>query len=687
MVSNLFETGLIGRSSDISSAAPRVARRWVGHYSMLKPERLFPLTRPGPFATVDPIPSAVQRTQRDTPMRRRLAFVLPALLLLWLGSLSGSTPQMPLSEVKAGMEGTGVSVFDGVRRDEFKVHILGVLENVIGPRRSLILAKLEGARLADTGVLQGMSGSPVYIDGRLIGAVSYSLGSFSKEPIAGITPIAEMVDATTVPAARPATARAVGAPPLRWPPTQEDYVNALRDAFARLNPSGALAASGGVASSDLSHFGAFPAGATLRPIATPLTIGGFTGDTQAWLSSAAANAGLVPVSGAAGRGANLPAPEDPNAPLQAGDAVGVSLVRGDFQLGATGTVTMVDGDKVYAFGHPFFNLGPTEFPMTRAYVHALLPSLFTSTKLASIGDIVGVVHQDRATAIAGTLGRGPDLVPVSLTLAPERGPSRTFKFGIVKDQLFTPLLTLASIVSTLQGYEREFGAATFTVRGQTNIKGYNPVVLEDIFTGDTPGVGAAAYVAGPLNILLRNDLAPVQIEGVDLTISSFEEPRTTMIERAWLDDTNPRPGTSVSLHILTRTYRGEEKVRTMPVKVPLNATGELSVLVSDGNKLAQLEQRDIRAAQAQNVDQMIRTFNKARRNNRIYVKLLASAPGAVVNGETLTALPPSVLAVIDGNREGGNVRRATSAVLGEWELPTDYAVVGQRTLSLDVRQP
>jgi hypothetical protein len=400
-----------------------------------------------------------------------------------------------------------------------------------------------------------------------------------------------------------------------------------------------------------------------------LTMGGFSGDTQALLAAAAADAGLTPVSGAAGS-SNVPAAQNPNAPLQAGDAVGVSLVRGDLMLGATGTVTMVDGDRVYAFGHPFFNLGPTEFPMTRAYVHTLLPSLFTSAKLASIGDIVGVVHQDRATAIAGTLGRGPDLVPVSLTLSPERGPTRTFKFGVVKDQLFTPILTLASIVNTLQAYEREFGAATFTVRGQTNIKGYSPVVLEDIFTGDTPGIGAAAYVAGPLNILLRNDLAPVQIEGVDLTISSFEE---------------PRPGRSVPLHILTRTYRGEEKVRTVPIEVPVNATGELSVLVTDGAKLQQIEQRDGRAAQAQNVDQMIRLFNKARRNNRIYIKLLSSAPGAVVNGETMTALPPSVLAVIDGNREGGNVRRATSAVLGEWELPTDYAVVGQRTLSLVVR--
>ena len=277
--------------------------------------------------------------------------------------------------------------------------------------------------------------------------------------------------------------------------------------------------------------------------------------------------------------------------------MGVSLVRGDLALGATGTVTHVDGNRVYAFGHPFFNLGPTEFPMTKAYVHALLPSLFTSSKLASIGEIVGTIQQDRATAIAGTLGRSPELVPVKLTLAPERGQARTFNFEVAKDQMFTPLLTFASIVNTLQAYEREFGAATFSVRGQATIKGHGQVALEDIFHGDTASIGAAAYVAGPLNILLRNDLAPVQISGVDLTITSHEEPRTTTIERAWLDNENPRAGTTVPLHILTRTYRGEESMRTVPVAIPPNASGTLSVVVSDGTRLQQVEQRD-RAAVA-----------------------------------------------------------------------------------------
>ena len=203
-----------------------------------------------------------------------------------------------------------------------------------------------------------------YIDGRLIGAVSYSLGSFSKEPIAGITPIADMIDATTAPVVRPATARAANAQVMHWPPSQEDYANALRDAFARLNPFGNAAANAGAVSASGFNLNAVAAGATLRPLSTPLTLSGFSGETKDLLAAAALQAGLTPVSGSAA-GA-VPPPDDPNAPLQAGDAIGVSLVRGDLTMGATGTVTMVEDGRVYAFGHPFFNLGPTEFPMTRA---------------------------------------------------------------------------------------------------------------------------------------------------------------------------------------------------------------------------------------------------------------------------------------------------------------------------------
>jgi hypothetical protein len=592
-------------------------------------------------------------------------------------SIPISPAVMPVSEVKAGMRGKGLTVFHGHERSEFDVEILGVVHNVVGPRRSLVLARLSGHRLAETGVMQGMSGSPVYIGGRLLGAVSYSLGQFSKEPIAGITPITEIVDATSAPARRPASVRAA-ALPLRWPQTRDDFVAAARETFARLSPAGPGAPLSAV---DLRAFASVPAGATLQPIATPFTMSGFSGDAQAVFGSVLTGLGVAASNTA-------PAAPVSTRALAPGDAVGISLISGDLSFGATGTVTHVEDDRVFAFGHPFLNLGPIEFPMTKAYVQTLLPSLFVSAKLAALGDVIGTVRQDRASGIAGVLGPGPDLVPVSLTLNPERRASRTFRFSIVKDQLLTPLLTFASIVNTLQSYEREFGAATFAVRGKAVVRDHDPVALEDIFTGDTPGIGAAAYVAGPLNVLLRNDVKPVQIEAVELTIDSFEEPRTSTIERVWIDAREPKAGDTVQLRILTRSYRGVERTQALPLTIPAHARGTVSVVVSDGTRLAALEQRDYRQPRdAESIDQMIRAFNRTRRNNRIYVKLIAPSPGAVVNGEQLSALPPSVLAVIEGDQPGGNVLPLSNAVLGEWELPADQAITGQRTLSVALKTP
>jgi hypothetical protein len=363
----------------------------------------------------------------------------------------------------------------------------------------------------------------------------------------------------------------------------------------------------------------------------------------------------------------------------------VSLIRGDLELGATGTVTHVDGNRVYAFGHPFYNLGPIALPMTRAHVFGLLPSLLSSVKISSVGQVIGVFQQDRATAIAGTLGPGPSLIPLALTLETERGLSKSFSFDIINDQLFTPLLTFVAIVNTLRSYEREFGAATFTVRGAATVKGHGEVAFEDIFTGETPSAGAATYVAGPITFLLGNKLAPVEIEGVRLTIRSAEKPLTATLERVWLDQPRPKPGETVTVRMLTRSYRGDETIRSVTIPIPLYATGPLSVLVADGVQLAELEQREMRRTfEPENVAQMIRVLNRAPKRNRLYVRLLANTPGAAVAGEALSSLPASVLAVLEGHRNGGDFTPLRTSTLGEWELNTEQAVVGSRVLTIDI---
>ncbi len=610
----------------------------------------------------------------------RLALLL-SIATFALAVVGAATPQMGVSEIRPGMVGIGRTVFEGTRVDEFTAKILGVIENVIGTHRNLILARLEGRTVGDhAGVIAGMSSSPVYIDGRLIGAVSYALGAFSKEPIAGITPIDEMTDATGLSETRPRSARLQ----LDFPLTRENLTTAFRRAlnwnrpFAERPDDVQFAGVAGISGVRDDRLGTL-----LRPIATPLAISGFEPEIAEMLGSAFRDQGFVPTGGGtAGTGAG----EMPfEGPLKPGDAVGVNFLTGDLSMGATGTVTHVDADRVYAFGHPMYNLGPTEFPMTRAYVYTVLPSLSSSLKLSTTGDTIGTFLQDRATAIAGRLGPGPRMIPISLTLEAQRGPKHTFHFNVVNDQIFTPLMTYAAILETIGSYERQNGTATYTVRGKVRVKNYDDINFDNLFSGDQASAGAASYMVAPITYLVANDYEKVDLEGLDFTIASSEEPKTATLQRVWIDEVRPRAGRTVPLKIALRTFRGEDVVKTLPVQIPANATGTLSILVSDGTRLGQSELRESRLPQQQrNVAQLIRTLNKGRRNNALYVKLLGSDAGAVVNGESLSSLPPSVLAVLEADRNGGNFNPLQTATLGEWELSTDNAVSGSRTLTVAI---
>jgi hypothetical protein len=613
---------------------------------------------------------------------RRLLLSLFAVFVLVSAAPYGATTQMGIDEIRPGMVGIGRTVFDGTKVEEFKANIIGVLENVIGTHRNLILAKLEGGPLAHTGVIAGMSGSPVYVDGKLIGAVSYALGSFSKEPIAGITPIAEMTTSTSVNSdVRPPGARVK----VEYPLTQESLAAAFRKALNWNRPFAERPTDAQLTGvSAVAGLGGGQIGTLLRPIATPLVMSGFEPDLASFLGSAFSELGFVPTGGSAG--GTRPGEAKYEGPLKPGDAVGVMLVGGDLQLGGTGTVTHLDGDRVYAFGHPMYNLGPIEFPMTRAYVYTVLPSLFSSMKLSTTGEIIGTVVQDRATAIAGRLGAGPRMIPITISLESGRYPTQTFNFKVVNDQLFGPLMTYASILNTLGSYERQYGSASYNVRGSATVRKHDAISFNNLFTGDQSSMGAAAYVVAPITFLMGNDYEKVDVEGVNITFSTAEEPKTAILERVWLDDPRPRAGRTVPLKVLYRTYRGDEVVRTVPVEIPANVNGALSLLVSDGGRLGQIEQREARSAQPKSVDQMIRALNKARRNNTLYVKLLGSEPGAVVNGELLSSLPPSVLGVLEGDRNSGNFNPLHSATISEWELPTEHAVAGSRTLTISVSQ-
>jgi hypothetical protein len=302
--------------------------------------------------------------------------------------------------------------------------------------------------------------------------------------------------------------------------------------------------------------------------------------------------------------------------------------------------------------------------------------------------VIGTMQQDRETAIAGTLGKGPVLIPMAVSLQSQRedgNRKRAFTFNIANDQVFTPLLTYVALANTLASYERQFGAATFSIKSRAQIKGHDDLTLEDVFTGDNGALGAATAIAGPITMLLSNDREPITVTGLNVSIDASESSRTATIERVWIDELRPRAGRTVPLKVLTRSYRGEDKISTVPIEIPANVSGSVSILVTDGRQLNAMEQRDMRRSlQPQSVAQMIRVLNDTRRNNRIYIRLLNGKPGAVVNGEALTSLPPSVLSVLEGDSNGGSYTPLRSAAVGEWEVAMDSAVSGSRTLTIEV---
>ena len=608
-------------------------------------------------------------------MKSFAGLALTLLATLSVVGTPASTARMPVDEIQRGMTGVGITVFDGTRREEFSVEILGVLRNVMGPRRDIVIARLAGGPLADTGVVQGMSGSPVYIDGRLIGAVSYALGSFAKEPIAGITPIDEMVasDANRLPATRLART------PPPFPLTGGSLEALVRERSAQLAPFALPAAD--AQTLGLTQLTRGNAGALLRPIATPVVLGGFAPQIQdLWI--AALGAGGFSAAGVGGQAAQPVAGEA----LQPGDAVGAALVQGDLMMAATGTVTMVEDDRVYAFGHPFYNLGPIRFPMTRAAVTTVLPSLALSSKIAAIGEVVGTLDQDRATGIFGTLGRGPRMVPVRVDLdAPGQNQRQTFRFEVVEDRLFTPLLTYSGVLSTFLSWTRQLGASTYSVSSTTRVDGHDDVAFEDVYSGDIALIAAAGAVANPLTALLSNDIAAVDVEGIEISIAAAEEPRTAVLERVWLDTARVRPGDTVRLHVLARGYRGADLIETVDIDIPSNVSGAVQIRVSDAAVLNASEQLLGQPARTpRTVAQLIESLNKTRRGNRLYVRLMRSQPGAVVKGATMPALPASVLAVLESDRSGSGLHRLAQATLGEWEIETNHAVSGSRTLTVRV---
>jgi len=602
---------------------------------------------------------------------------VPAFAQKQAAGVSGpADPRLfPLEDIKPGMKGIARTVFSGSEPEEFGVEILGVLPGFPAPRQSAIIARLTGANTDRTGVFGGMSGSPVYIDGRLVGAIAFSF-PFSKEPIAGITPIKQMIDIFE----RGSGQNTKGPEESRKFSFTELASTDWKPNLPKPAVSGAPFVAPVAANSPLIAL----LGQQLQPIATPVVFGGVSQETLAIYAPQLQANGLLPVSGVGGAAAITPLAPITEKTLAPGTSVSVQLVRGDYSIAASGTVTFRDGNRIYAFGHPFLSLGASDMPMTEASVVTVVPNANNSFKLAVPGQMVGSISQDRATGVYGQLGQAPKMIPVKINLHTSRDRTETYSYEVANDTFLTPLLLNLTIFSTITSSERSQGDATITVSGKINVVGQEPVMVDRRFSAANAPMLAAGAVAVPVNALLTSGFDNVQLGGITLDITSSENKYAASLERIALDRTEAGRGDTVEIQAYVRTESGKQFVQRIPVQIPRDVPlGQLLVFVGDGSALQQGS-----AAQAfvpQDLGQLVSTINKVKKSDRLYVKLFRITSGAVIGTNELPNLPPSVIATLNSDRTSGGFTPTVLSPVYEKELaPAEFVINGQQMIGLDV---
>ena len=589
-------------------------------------------------------------------------------LLCGVGAFGQPADLYPLDLVKPGQTGYGKTIFRGAQIERFEMEVLGVLKNV-SPKKNMILARLSGRNLEQTGVFAGMSGSPVYIENRLAGAVAFTF-SFSKEPIAGITPIHEMIDIfKEEPEARFQIGRTVNPLKLHRVAQPSGIPFAVDPPRFPVDPSLTMGRNLG----------------DLQAIATPLSFSGISARTIREWTPQLTRLGLIPVAGMGQ--AQIEDPED--LPLEGGSTVVVQLVRGDIDVSASGTVTHVSGDKIYAFGHPFLSIGSTDLPLNQATVLTVISSLMTSQKISAPTRFIGSIKQDRATGILGIRGARPKLIPVQLKLNSQRRTSQEFNFEVVTDSLLTPFLLTFAVHNAIVSSERTIGDQTLQIKCTISVQGQETISFENnVADLASSSVVAAVAAAAPVNFLLTSGFENVVMQKITIEIEAVEQTRQAILSKLRLDKIELKSGEETNVSVFLRKSNGETMIEKYPVKIPEEvAPGKLELIVADGLSLDQEDAESTRRSFVPaNLRHLIRAINNLKKNDRLYIRLVREQSGAVVAGEGLPDLPPSLMALYESQKTAGDVSPINRVVYVDHELPaTDFVLSGRQSISLNVK--
>jgi len=562
-----------------------------------------------------------------------------------------------VSQIHAGMRGVAYTVFQGTQPEAMEVEVLGVLKNANGPKGDVILIRLGGAKAEYNGVVAGMSGSPVYLNGKLAGAVAFRIGEFSKEPIAGVTPITEMLEINAM---------------------DRSPAPSAVEAKAAANPSSKTASPG--AGSPAQAYANY-----LTPIDTPLVFSGFSEETIESFASRFAAAGVVPVMGTGS------VSDDHQAePLEPGSAVSAILVRGDMDIAATCTVTYINADHLLACGHPLLQFGMVDLPMTKAQVLATLASPLAAFKIVNATEPVGAFVQDRHNGMLGEFGKKAEMIPVTLTIRSESS-DKQFHYEILNNARLSPLAMMATVFNALHGVNEYGEETTYRLKGRIRVEGYPEVALENMFTALESGPPSAMLAATSLgerfSRIYDNPYKTPDIVGIQLDFDLVHDHRWARLESARTDIIEARPGDDITIEALLRPYRGEGLLEQIPITIPTSASkGPLRILVSDGDTLDHLRRSGSLLARKLDLASTIALLNKERVNNRVYVSLLEADPEAMIADKVMPSLPLSIMNVMDGMRGTQDMVVSNESSVNEAATPPlDYVVVGAQVLTINIK--
>ncbi len=569
---------------------------------------------------------------------------------------------LPLVQVHAGMRGVAYTVFEGTQPEPMEVEVLGILKNNNGPRGDVILVRLHGTKAEYTGVVAGMSGSPVYFDGKLAGALAFRIGQFSKEPIGGVTPIEEMLEINAIDKSREAS------------PASKTASNAVQNS--------AVADSTNVSSAAQSNLLA-PIVNQLQPIETPLVFNGFSQDAIQQFAHQFASAGIVPVMGA-GSVSDKAQPE----PILPGSAVSMVLVRGDMDIAATCTVTYIDPQRLLACGHPVLQFGAVDIPMNKAEVLATLASPLNAFKIVNTTEPAGAFVQDRQKGILGLLGKQPEMIPVTLTLSGTT--NLQYHFEVLSNPRLSAVAIMSTVFNALHSINQYGEDVSYRMSGKIQVDGFPDVAVGDIFApndGGQPAAMSAALAVGErFDRIFGNPYDAPKVKGVNLKFELSQERLAAHIESARSNQTEVRPGDQIMIETVLRPFRGEPVIKQVPVRIPASVPrGTLRILVSEGDLLDRIGRGSGAAGKPLDLSSTIAQINKDHANNRIYASVLAQNPQAIVDDKVMPALPLSILNVMDAARGPRDLQLMGESAVGESATVVDYAVTGAQLVTVTVK--